>query len=187
MSCCGSDSSVFATLYIYDTHNEVANRLSHFGPNATAVLRPDIVEWLIEFLDHNNALVQLFRTARDKLNDADVPEFKVRLFGVVGSVQHELHTTDSIGAIVFYGGPNCETEFDVVIQQHSGEPERINKLHPTYMSLQFPLLFVYGEQGYHTGLMLTDAADSTSEEGKRMSIMWCRLSSFILPQGECNV
>lgn len=95
-----------------------------------------------------------------------MPEFKIRLFGVVGSVQHELPTADSIGAIVIDGGPDCETEFDVVIEQHSGDPERINKLHPNYMSLQFPLLFVYGEQGYHTGLMLSDVPGSSSKQDK---------------------
>ncbi|GJX26231.1 phosphoserine phosphatase, chloroplastic [Tanacetum coccineum] len=31
---------------------------------------------LIEFLDNHNALVRLFRTARDKLKDVDVPKFK---------------------------------------------------------------------------------------------------------------
>ncbi|GKD92897.1 DNA helicase [Tanacetum coccineum] len=34
-------------------------------------------EGLIEFLDNHNALVRLFRTARDKLKDVDVPKFKV--------------------------------------------------------------------------------------------------------------
>ncbi|PWA59616.1 hypothetical protein CTI12_AA390180 [Artemisia annua] len=60
--------SCLADLYIYDTDNEVTNRLNHFGPNAARVLRADVVEGLIQFLNHNNALVQLFRTARDKLN-----------------------------------------------------------------------------------------------------------------------
>ncbi|PWA65577.1 hypothetical protein CTI12_AA332110 [Artemisia annua] len=52
------------------------------------------------FLDENNALVHLFRTARDKLREADIPNFHIRLFGVVGANQYELPTADSIGAIV---------------------------------------------------------------------------------------
>ncbi|PWA86132.1 hypothetical protein CTI12_AA143370 [Artemisia annua] len=79
-------------------------------------LRADIVENLIEILDEHNELVQLFRTARDKMAEANIPEFKVRLFGVVGSNQPELPTGDSIGAIVFEGGPDVETDFDVVIE-----------------------------------------------------------------------
>ncbi|GJT44789.1 DNA helicase [Tanacetum coccineum] len=33
-------------------------------------------------------------------------------------------------------------------------PQRINKLHQSYMSLQFPLLFVFGEPGFYPDLTL---------------------------------
>ncbi|PWA64050.1 nucleic acid-binding, OB-fold protein [Artemisia annua] len=46
-----------------------------------------VVQGLIHFLDANNALVQLFRTARDKLQEQDIPEFKFRLFGVTRNRQ----------------------------------------------------------------------------------------------------
>ncbi|PWA74562.1 hypothetical protein CTI12_AA250600 [Artemisia annua] len=101
----------------------------------------NIVEHLIELLDEHNQLVQLFRTARDKMAEADIPEFKVRLFGVVGSRQHELPTGDSIGAIVFEGGPDVETEFDVVVERHDHQLQYVSKLNASYMSMQFPLLF----------------------------------------------
>ncbi|PWA78558.1 hypothetical protein CTI12_AA213940 [Artemisia annua] len=110
-------------------------------------LREDVVEGLIDFLNDNNALVHLFRTARDKLRDANIPNFQIRLFGVAGSNQYELPTADTIGAIVYEGGPECMTDYDIVIERHSREPESVNKLHPQYMSLQFPLLFIYGEEG----------------------------------------
>ncbi|PWA85527.1 hypothetical protein CTI12_AA147690 [Artemisia annua] len=117
------------------------------GKRAGQVLRADIVENLIELLDEHNELVQLFRTARDKIEEADVPEFKIRLFGVVGSRQHELPAGDSIGAIVFEGGPDMETEFDVVVEQHNRQLKSVNKLNASYMSMQFPLLFFFGEDG----------------------------------------
>ncbi|PWA38716.1 hypothetical protein CTI12_AA558750 [Artemisia annua] len=85
---------------------------------------------------------------RDKLREADIPNFQIRLFGVVGANQYELPTADTIGAIVYEGGPESMTDYDVVIERHSMEPESVNKLHPAYMSLQFPLLFVYGEEDY---------------------------------------
>ncbi|PWA94498.1 helitron helicase-like domain-containing protein [Artemisia annua] len=164
------ESPRFLQLYIYETYKEVANRLANFEKNGLSDLRPDIVQGLIELLDTHNALVQLFRTARDKLLDADVPEFKIKLFSVVGSSQHELPTADEVGAIVFDSGSDSVTDFDVVIQRYSGDPERINKLHPAYMSLHFPLLFIFGEQGYHPDLKLIDVADSCSEGTRRMSM-----------------
>ncbi|PWA53103.1 nucleic acid-binding, OB-fold protein [Artemisia annua] len=120
--------------------------LSHFESHERRALREPIIQGLIGFLNENNALVKLFRTARDKLLQADIPNFSIRLFGVVGAHQYELPTADSVGAIVYDGGPEAVTDYDVVIERHSGEPESVNKLHPAYMALQFPLLFVYGEE-----------------------------------------
>ncbi|PWA63137.1 hypothetical protein CTI12_AA357350 [Artemisia annua] len=147
----------FLQLYIYDTAHEVDNRLEHFNKGDSRLNR-EIVEKLKEILDTHNELVKLFRTARDKIEDSNIPDFKLKLFGVVGSRQHDLPTGDSIGAIVFEGGPDFCTEYDVVIEKRDGQPQQIDKLNPHYMSLHFPLLFIHGEVGYHLGLKLLDKA-----------------------------
>ncbi|PWA95195.1 hypothetical protein CTI12_AA052860 [Artemisia annua] len=125
---------------------------------------------LIEFLDSNNALVKLFRTVRDKLRETDIPNFSIRLFGVVGGNQYELPTGDGVGAIVYEGGPESKTDYDVVIERHSGEPESVNKLHPAYMALQFPLLYIYGEEGYHLKLRLRNVDGNDEHQEKKMSM-----------------
>ncbi|PWA92759.1 hypothetical protein CTI12_AA077610 [Artemisia annua] len=114
--------------------------------------------------------VRLFRTARDKLLEADIPNFQIRLFGVIGANQYELPTADTIGAIVYEGGPESMTDYDVIIERHSREPESVNKLHPTYMALQFPLLFIYGEEGYHLNLILRNLEGSARQEEKKMTM-----------------
>ncbi|XP_076923639.1 uncharacterized protein LOC143585837 [Bidens hawaiensis] len=58
-----------------------------------------------------------------------------------------------IGAIVTDADPLCR-RFDIVVRHREGGPQRINKLHPLYMSLQYPLLFLYGEQGWSPELSL---------------------------------
>ncbi|GJR95334.1 hypothetical protein Tco_0267508 [Tanacetum coccineum] len=131
----------FLQLYIYDTNNEVSNRMSHFGGEYDSGLKRDIVERLIEFLDNHNALVELFRTARNKQQEVKVPELKVKLYNVFGTRRYDLPTRDTISAIVFGGTSISETEFDLIVEEHSRTPQRVNKLHPCYMSLQFPLLF----------------------------------------------
>ncbi|PWA36414.1 hypothetical protein CTI12_AA601530 [Artemisia annua] len=72
----GDDDPCFLQLYIYDTQNKVQNRMNHFEGSDRAALDPDIVQGLIQVLDDRNELVQIFRTARDKCAQADVPEFK---------------------------------------------------------------------------------------------------------------
>ncbi|PWA76186.1 nucleic acid-binding, OB-fold protein [Artemisia annua] len=142
----------------------------HAPPVQGPVAPPQRQDGLIEFLDQNNALVKLFRTARDKLREANIPNFSIRLFGVAGATQYEPPTADSIGAIVYEGGPETMTDYDVVIQRHSGEPESVNKLHPAYMALQFPLLFIYGEEGYHLKLTVTNPDGPDQGGEKRMSM-----------------
>ncbi|PWA99913.1 hypothetical protein CTI12_AA000430 [Artemisia annua] len=115
-------------------------------------------------------VVTAARTAREKMSEVDIPQFKIQLFGVVGSRQHELPSGDSIGAIVFQEQPDVVTDFDVIIEQQNHQPKRVNKLHASYMSLQFPLIFIYGEEGYHLNRYLFDRTASTSDAPKRMTM-----------------
>ncbi|GKC56904.1 DNA helicase [Tanacetum coccineum] len=163
------DPPRFLQLYIYDTKNEVDNRMSHFGGD-NSELRRDIVEGLIELLDNHNALVQLFRTAREKLLDSEVPPFKVKLFSVVGAHEYELPTGDMLGAIVYEPGPDTDMDFDIVIEQRIGQPQRVSKLHPSYMALQFPLLFVYGEDGYSKDMKMRQVPGTSSDEDRRLTM-----------------
>nr|GEX69253.1 DNA helicase [Tanacetum cinerariifolium] len=115
------DPPRFLQLYVYDTKNEVNNCMSYFGGDDND-LRRDIVE--------------------------EVPPFKVRLYSVMGARGYELPTGDTLGAIVYESGPNTDMDYDIVIEERIGQPQRVNKHHPSYMALQFPFLFIYGEHGY---------------------------------------
>nr|GEZ10468.1 DNA helicase [Tanacetum cinerariifolium] len=175
----------FLQLYIYDTTNEVKNRMSYFNDQHEPKLKKEIVEGLIEFLDTHNALVQLFRTARNKYIEADIPEFKVRLYNVIGTRQYELPTAETIGAIVFTDSSAIENEFDLIIEELSQFPQRVSKLHTCYMSLQFPLLFVYGENGYQKDMKLANIPGQCTKANKRMSMnmyySYDRLNHYNLP------
>nr|GEU56842.1 putative ribonuclease H-like domain-containing protein [Tanacetum cinerariifolium] len=62
--------------------------------------------------------------------------------------------SNTLGAIVFDSRLTGSTEFDVIIEQRGEPPKRINKLH---FSLQFPLLFIRGQSGFHNELKLRRA------------------------------
>ncbi|GJT99813.1 hypothetical protein Tco_1110152 [Tanacetum coccineum] len=42
-----------------------------------------------------------------------------------------------------------EPSRDVIVNKNNSGLQRISKLHPSYMALQYPLLFSYGEDGFH--------------------------------------
>lgn len=61
----------FAQLYIYDSDNEIQNRLNIFENDCDNADRPDpeIVSALTRMFDTNNELVKNFRYARDRLSE----------------------------------------------------------------------------------------------------------------------
>ncbi|GJX56922.1 DNA helicase [Tanacetum coccineum] len=143
------DAPRFMQLYIYGTEHEVANRMRHFGGVKGHGLDTQIVESLVAFLDQHNELVQLFRIARDKCRGQPIPNFKIRLYSCLGARQYDLPTSQTLGAIVFENGPDTAMDYDVIIEPRAGFPQRISQLHQSYMSLQFSLMFVYGEPSYY--------------------------------------
>nr|GEV97619.1 DNA helicase [Tanacetum cinerariifolium] len=122
------------------------------------------------FFNEHNELVKLFRRASDKCKEMDVPEFRIRLYSVTGVKQYELPSSGTLGAIVFESGPKSQMDHDVIIELKDGIPHRINKLHPSYMSLQFPLLFIYGQPGYQVNMKLSHFDGSLSSGNKRLTM-----------------
>ncbi|GKA99356.1 hypothetical protein Tco_0827293 [Tanacetum coccineum] len=109
--------------------------MRHFGGIHNSDLDPQMVEGLIYFLDAYNELVQLFKTARDKCRELDIPEFKIRLYNGEGVRGYEFPTSNTLGEMVFESGITSNTNFDIIIQHKDGPPQRLNKFHPSYMSL----------------------------------------------------
>ncbi|XP_071708941.1 uncharacterized protein [Rutidosis leptorrhynchoides] len=141
-----------------------------FGGNNSDVLKVEIVRELLEVLDAKNELVKLFRTSRDRIEMNDVPDLRIRIYSVVGTRQYDLPTSDVIGAIVFYSGDSTRTDYDMIIEYKGGTPRRVNKLHPSYMSLQFLLLFVYGQSGYHPELRMRNMRGGGGRRKDKMTM-----------------
>ncbi|XP_074336458.1 uncharacterized protein LOC141673604 [Apium graveolens] len=68
-------SPKFAQLYVYDTDNEIQNRMDVvLGSDG---FDPEIVEGLLKMLDENNKLSEGFCYARDRLNIPDTDDFSL--------------------------------------------------------------------------------------------------------------
>ncbi|GJV01137.1 hypothetical protein Tco_1334706 [Tanacetum coccineum] len=110
------------------------------------------------------------RTTHEKFLDSYVSDFKVRLYNVIGAQEYELPTGDMLGAIVYEAGPEMEMDYDIVIEQCFGQPQRVNKFHTSYMSLQFPLLSIYEEDGYSKEMKLVSGFASSFAADRRLSM-----------------
>ena len=56
-------------------------------------------------------------------------------------------------ASLIVGDEHTSNKRDIIIEKQSGRLKRINELHPTYLPLQYPLLYQKGEYGYRPNIL----------------------------------
>ncbi|XP_024004049.1 uncharacterized protein LOC112081527 [Eutrema salsugineum] len=144
----------FNQLYIYDTANEIQNRISTMSrKKESEKLDAKIVGDLISMLDANNQLTKEFRKARDKYEAGEIEELSIRLIGQKEKGrQYDLPTGDEIAGLIVGNFESSTGHRDVLVQSKTDGLQRINTLHQHYMALQYPLLFPYGESGFHLNI-----------------------------------
>ncbi|CAL1402098.1 unnamed protein product [Linum trigynum] len=101
-------------------------------------------------LDETNELVKTFRRIRQNLQLSSTPNFRLRIFGIKSrNRQYDLPTSSDIAALI-PGDFVPDREDQDIIVDHQGEGlKRITSLNPKFEALHFPLLFPYGEDGFH--------------------------------------
>ncbi|KAJ0760860.1 putative DNA helicase [Helianthus annuus] len=154
----------FLQMYIYDTENEVSNRLRFFS--ATSQLSSDIVATISQTLASCNGYVRLFKSAIDLCTGSNAYNFAVRLYNGGNKRKYEPPAPGTLGGIIRDNNLNATT-YDIVIHNKDGIAQRVSKLHSSYMPLQYPLLFPYGEQGWSPDLRLRSNVES---EGKKLTM-----------------
>ena len=145
----------FHQLYIYDTKNEIRNRVeaSRSGKR-NASLDETIVSGLLSMLDENNTLAQSFRMARDRFKEDDYNNFTLRLLGNrdQDGRQHNMPSMSEVAALIVKDPTQKNYGRDIVLEYKDMKPKRISEIHPKFMAMQYPLLFPYGEDGYRLGI-----------------------------------
>ncbi|CAI0448029.1 unnamed protein product [Linum tenue] len=151
----------FAQLYVFDPSTEVQDRMANFSSNDN-ILLPDIVQGLIEMFDETNELVKSFRRLRPQLQDPTTENLRLRIVGarVKGAEQYELPTGQELAGLI--PGDFCPDKHDrdIIVNHRSEGLQRISSLNPKFDALHFPLLFPYGEDGYHTGITYVEEASN---------------------------
>jgi hypothetical protein len=165
----------FAQLYIYDTEHETQNRLGIFETDDRVAEQPDpnIVMTLLGMLNDHNQLVKAFRYARDRLNQEGDQKITLRLLGcnTRDDVRYNLPSSGEIAAIIVGDYSADEYTYDVLVHDREHGLKRVSYLHPSYMALQYPLLFPYGEHGFHLGMKYTDANDGSGTTRKYVTML----------------
>ncbi|XP_010479356.2 PREDICTED: uncharacterized protein LOC104758217 [Camelina sativa] len=152
-------------------------------------LRADIVEAMKSMLDECNPYCKILRTARDRFGDS-LESSNVKIVLISGrEVLDKTYTlpTSSEVAALFVG--DFDTEFDgrdIVVETKSKQLARVSELHPAYLPLQYPLLFPYGEDGYHIDLHLKKTTTTSKNPRFRVSMREFFAYKIIERHGQFN-
>ncbi|XP_076909337.1 uncharacterized protein LOC143566550, partial [Bidens hawaiensis] len=154
------DKPRFSQLYIYDTENEISNRRDIFRETDSnnELLENKIINYLKEMLDSHNPLVKSYRIARDCFQQNPDLDLKLRIIGTRrGDVRtYNLPTTSEVAALIVGDIGDAVDKRDIIVTTQSGSLKRISELHPSYVPLQYPIFFLYGDEGYSIDILHRD-------------------------------
>ncbi|KAL8529957.1 hypothetical protein ACS0TY_007141 [Phlomoides rotata] len=161
----------FAQLYIYNTENEVPNRITAISGGAgdrSSNLDDSIVKDLTRMIDRVNPFAIQFWKARElRLIEKRIKDGRT----------HNLPTAPEVPALIPGDIDQTTERRDIILQTRSGELQRISELHPSYVPLQYPLLFPYGEDGYRLGI---EHKDASSCNRKRVKLTMREFFAFLM-------
>ncbi|XP_035845668.1 uncharacterized protein LOC110873237 isoform X3 [Helianthus annuus] len=149
----------YAQLYFYDTQNEIKNRIAAlFGQDhCEDTVDEAIVASLIRMLDEHSSVANAFRMARNWCAQNERNDCQLRLLGhVMNNPQYNRPNVSEVAVLITNDFGEDTEPRDVVVKAKHGALQRISELHQLYMSLQYPLLFPYGETGYHERIRYHD-------------------------------
>lgn len=125
----------------------------------TEQLKRRIIEQLQAFFHANNAVVNMFKTALERM-PSDTHKFVIRA-DCTPTGEHvrrfNAPTVNDVAAIIV-GDPTKSR--DIVVQRRSNIMHRVNETHRLYDALQYPIIYWQGQDGYDITLKMVDPITS---------------------------
>ncbi|XP_054796096.1 uncharacterized protein LOC129301562 [Prosopis cineraria] len=134
---------VYSQLYIYDTDNEITNRISAVSRHEkSSSISPEIIAMIKDCLDQHNP----YQT-------------------------YNLPTTSEVAALILGDFDISYDKRDIVVEKTCGTLQRIHELHYCYLSLQYPLLFPFSQGGYNSNVKhYHNSSTNSSKYAKTVTI-----------------
>ncbi|KAL7230042.1 hypothetical protein ACSBR2_008561 [Camellia fascicularis] len=141
------------------------------------MLDPIIVSLLIDILA-SNPYSLFFQSLRD-ISNLDTHRVIIRADPCLDPRIYNAPNTSQVAAIWHENDDNLDyRERDILVHKHEGQSQRIRYYYDCYDPLQYPLLFPFGEPGWHQGIK--------KKQKKQNAHAITRAQSSILPQNAIN-
>jgi hypothetical protein len=120
-------------------------------------LDPTTLDRLLTMMYNINPYVEMFKMARDMMAIEGAPtNLKLRLIAsrIKDAHRYNVPMADEVATLMIGDGSEVVDRCDILVAQETGLFQCISKLHVGYMALHYPLLFPYGEDGWHPNIPL---------------------------------
>lgn len=143
----------------------INNRPGHVDDESDESFDADLICQIKNVLDDCNPLVISYRMARDGFSQNPQQRLRLKLLGnrKTDGRNYNLPTASEVAGLIFGDIDSSFDKRDIIIETQSGQLQRISELHPSYLALQYPLLFPLGQDGYRRGIKHRNV------EGNKMS------------------
>jgi len=154
----------FAQIYITDSdpNQQIRQRLQHGGDNIVESILRD----LQTMMHRDNPYYSIYKTAKERMGqDIDL----VLNLTTFDAKKHDprrynLPTASEVGVIIGKDPSDVNATRDLIIEHRGGQLKRISELHSAYLPLRFPLLYPFGEPGWHPKIPFSGADWQPREE-----------------------
>jgi len=141
----------FLQIYFVGNSNDELNRRCAIAPSA----RRQIILDLQNFFHQHNGLVQLFKTALDRM-PSDNHRIVVRADKTPFGEHARRFNAPAIDEVAIVIVGEQFPSRDIVLHRRNEQLQRVSELHRSYDALQYPLLHWKGDDGYHINIPMVD-------------------------------
>ncbi|XP_077223478.1 uncharacterized protein LOC143857091 [Tasmannia lanceolata] len=120
--------------------------------------------------------------ARNCFKESGMHKVRIRLIGNRESTsrQYNMPTATEVAALIVGDLNDTNVESDVIIEHKRDGLKRISDLHPSFMAIQYPVLFPYGEDGFYLGIPYK--SNNERRQTKRLCVTMREYYAFRIQQ-----
>jgi len=138
----------------------------------------ELINQIKVLLDGENPFVKVYRMAKNTLEEDPHVKLNLQLIGKrdKDGRTYNLPSSSEVAALIVGDITNCANRRDIMVQTQSGKLLRISELHPSYLPLQYPLLFPFGDDGYRVDIPHRDLPSDVRKKIKKHNL--CTMREF---------
>jgi len=142
----------FAQIYVVDS--DINEQIKHQLKYGHGHIDETILRDLLTMMQQHNPYYEMYKIAKKRMGKDVNLQLNLTTWDAKkhDPRRYNLPTTSEVGIIIKKDFSNANSTRDLIIEHCSGKLQRISELHSAYLPLRFPLLFPYGEQGWHPAI-----------------------------------